>query len=77
MNTKLLKGDEIAERLGVSKAYAYRLMSTGAIPTVKIGSRAIRVRPEDLEKYILTCFQETNNFEKNEQTGQESLDYKP
>jgi excisionase family DNA binding protein len=59
METKLLKGPEVAEILGISKALAYRLISQGFLPAVKFG-RTVRVRPEDLEKFILdnlTCKQ--------------------
>ena len=31
MESKLLKGEEVANQLGISKAYAYRLMSSGEI----------------------------------------------
>jgi len=51
METKLLKSDEVAEILKVSRSFAYQLMNRGDIPTVRIGS-AVRVRVEDLEAYI-------------------------
>lgn len=51
MKTKLLKGMEVAEILNISKAYAYRLMAKGQIPTVRFG-RTVRVRPEDLDAFI-------------------------
>ena len=51
METKLLKSDEVAEILKVSRSFAYLLMKRGDIPTVRIGS-AVRVRYEDLEWYI-------------------------
>lgn len=48
---KLLRAMEVAEILSVSRAFAYRLMQQGKIPTVCIeGAR--RVRPEDLSRYI-------------------------
>ena len=53
MTNKLLRGTEVAETLNVSKAFAYQLMAAGKIPVVRLG-RAVRVRPEDLEKYIET-----------------------
>jgi len=49
----LLKATDVAERLGISRSLAYRLMQTNEIPTVKINS-LVRVRPEDLETYIQT-----------------------
>ena len=51
MGTRLLKSDEVAEILQVSKAHAYVLMKRGEIPTVRIG-KIVRVRLEDLERYI-------------------------
>lgn len=51
MELQLLKSDEVAEILKISRAMAYKLMQRGEIPTIKIGS-AVRVRVEDLEKYV-------------------------
>jgi len=51
MELRLLKSDEVAEILKISRAMAYKLMQRGEIPTIKIGS-AVRVRVEDLEKYV-------------------------
>jgi excisionase family DNA binding protein len=48
---KLLKGNEVARLLNVSRSFAYLLMQTGHIPTVRLG-RSIRVRPQDLVEYI-------------------------
>ena len=48
----LLKSEEVAHRLHVSRSFAYLLMKRGDIPTVRIGT-AVRVRPEDLQKYIV------------------------
>jgi excisionase family DNA binding protein len=51
METRLLKSEEVARILQVSKAYAYVLMNRGEIPAVRIG-KIVRVRLEDLERYI-------------------------
>jgi excisionase family DNA binding protein len=51
MIEQLLRGAQVAEVLGVSKAYAYQMMRLGRIPSVRIG-RSIRVRPSDLETFI-------------------------
>lgn len=48
---KLLKGIEVAEVLNVSRAFAYRMMADGRIPTLKFG-RSVRVRPEDLQTFM-------------------------
>ena len=47
----LLKAKDIALILNISRAFAYRLMQTGEIRTVKIGG-ARRVRKTDLVAYI-------------------------
>lgn len=47
----LLKVPEVAGVLNCSKAYIYQLIKRKEIPSVQIGS-AVRVRPEDLERYI-------------------------
>jgi excisionase family DNA binding protein len=48
---KLLKGNEVASLLNISRSRAYILMQTGVIPTVRIG-KSRRVRPQDLNAYI-------------------------
>ena len=48
---RLLTGAEVARILQISKPYAYRLMQRGEVTTVRIG-RCVRVRPEDLQRYI-------------------------
>lgn len=48
----LLKAEQVAERLRISRALAYRLMQTGEIPTVRF-SRTVRVSEADLEAFIL------------------------
>jgi len=51
LRPKLLKANDVAQILNISKAFAYQLMQIGDIPTVKIrGAR--RVRPEDLDRYV-------------------------
>jgi excisionase family DNA binding protein len=51
MLNKLLKGTDVAQILGISKALAYRLMAQGQISSVRFG-RTVRVRLEDLEIFI-------------------------
>lgn len=51
MQERLLKSEEIAEILQISRSMAYLLMKRGDIRTVRIGT-SVRVRPEDLELYI-------------------------
>lgn len=49
---RLLRIPEVAEILQVSKTTAYRLVQEGGLPAVKIGKSSVRVRMEDLERYI-------------------------
>lgn len=52
---KMISLEEVAERLGVSRSTAYRLVAqTREIPAAKIG-RQWRVDPRDLERYILAA----------------------
>ncbi len=51
--TTLLNTLEAAKLLGVSKAFLERDRWAGArVPFIKIGSRAVRYRLQDLEQYI-------------------------
>lgn len=53
MNQKLLNTQEAAHYLGVSKAFLERDRWAGArIPFIKIGTRAVRYRIEDLDAHI-------------------------
>lgn len=53
MQQRLLTTQEAASYLGVSKAFLERDRWAGArIPFVKVGSRGVRYRPQDLEHYI-------------------------
>lgn len=49
---RLLKAEEVAKYLRISKSGTYHLLKTGEIPVVRIGT-AVRVREEDLEKFVL------------------------
>jgi excisionase family DNA binding protein len=61
MEARLLKSDEVAEILQISRSMAYALMKRGDIPTVRIGT-SVRVRPEDLEKYIKDNVTQNSQF---------------
>ena len=50
--TKLLKADDVAELLSISRAYVYKLIGTGDLSSVHIG-RSVRVRPQDLDEFIV------------------------
>ena len=48
---KLLKAEEIAELLSLSRSYVYKLIRDGTIPSIQIG-RSVRVRDRDLMEFI-------------------------
>ena len=47
----LLRIDEVADRLAISRATTYRLIQRGVIPTVHIGS-AVRIPAEALDRWL-------------------------
>lgn len=51
-SNQLLRADQVATRLNISRALAYRLMQIGEIPTVRF-NRTVRVREIDLDRFIL------------------------
>ncbi len=48
---KLLKANEVAQLLNISRAMSYHLMQSGQIPVVRI-NRSVRVKPGDLRLFI-------------------------
>ncbi len=58
---KLLRGNEVARLLNISRSRAYNLMQTGVIPTVHIG-KSRRVRPKDLKAYIEKNIYPSENY---------------
>jgi excisionase family DNA binding protein len=48
---RLLRLDEVAQRLAISKSMAWKLVAYGQLRSVRIG-RAVRVRPSDVEEYL-------------------------
>jgi excisionase family DNA binding protein len=48
---RLLRIEDIADRLAISRSMAWKLTATGELRVVRIG-RAVRVRPVDLEAYL-------------------------
>jgi excisionase family DNA binding protein len=59
-DSKLLKANDVAKLLNISKALAYRMMQIGTIRTVKIG-KSRRVRPKDLDIFISENLTPENN----------------
>lgn len=54
---RLLRIEDIAERLAVSRSMAWKLIAHGQLRSVRIG-RAVRVRPADLEEYVAGAVRE-------------------
>ncbi len=48
----LLRGSEVARILNISRSQAYALIQRGELPSIRLGSRAVRVTPTDLEAFI-------------------------
>lgn len=49
---RLLKVDEVAELVGLTRNSIYSLSSRGQIPSVRIGTRTVRFREGDVAEYI-------------------------
>lgn len=49
---RLLTLKEVARRLNVPVRYVRQLRQSGALPVVPLSPRRLRVRPEDLERFI-------------------------
>ena len=48
---RLLRVEQIADRLSVSRSMAWKIIDLGHLRSIRIG-RAVRVRPEDLDDYL-------------------------
>lgn len=55
--SRLLRIEDIAERLAVSRSMAWKLIAVGELRSIRIG-RAVRVRPQDLEAYVAQATRE-------------------
>ncbi len=54
---RLLRIEDVAERLAVSRSMAWKLIAIGQLRSIRIG-RAVRVRPQDLEAYVAAATRE-------------------
>jgi len=54
---RLLRIEDVAQRLAVSRSMAWKLIAYGHLRSVRIG-RAVRVRPADLEAYVASAVRE-------------------
>lgn len=52
MPDQLLTLPQVAKILQVSRSGAYLLAARGELPCIRIGRRAIRVHPRDLEAFL-------------------------
>ena len=68
MLPKLLRANEVAETLDISRSYAYKLLQSGQIPSVHIG-KCRRVRAEDLEDFIDSSVNPQNPISETETMG--------
>ncbi len=48
----LLQARQVAEKLNISTFTAYELMRRGELPVIRVGPRLVRVREEDLRRFI-------------------------
>ena len=58
---QLLRANDVARMLSVSRSFAYQLMERGELPTVRIG-HALRVRIQDLEAFIEASLVQAQKF---------------
>ena len=54
---RLLRIEDVADRLTVSRSMAWKLVAGGELRSVRIG-RSVRVRPADLEAYVENAVRE-------------------
>ncbi len=49
---ELLRSEDVAQRLKVSRAWVYELVKREEIPYVKVGKRAVRFPADELEAWV-------------------------
>lgn len=54
MTEQLLTVNQVAERLQIHPISVRLKIKDGTIKSIRVGKKSIRIRPEDLEKYIST-----------------------
>ena len=52
MEALLLRVNEAAALLGISRSHIYRLIDKGEIPALYVGERSIRIKRTDIVAYI-------------------------
>lgn len=59
MPDKLITVKEAASRLSVSVRTVYRLMDSGALPSIRVGPKSRRISESVLDNFILQASRET------------------
>ena len=54
VNISLLRPEDVAATLNISKSLVYKLLQQGQIPAVRF-NKTVRVRQVDLDNYINKC----------------------
>ena len=52
MTRMLYRVNEVAEMLGIGRSLAYELVGRGDIPSVRVGSRAVRVPSGAVQEFV-------------------------
>jgi excisionase family DNA binding protein len=52
MTEPLLTADQVAQLLAVPRTRVWSMSRRGEIPTVRLGPREVRYRPEDIDRWI-------------------------
>ena len=62
---QLLRAEDVAKLLSLGRSRVYQLMTSGELPTVRIGSRLLRVEADTLKRWIAArrCIDATENRE--------------
>ncbi len=78
LRMKLLTLEEVADQLATSRSTARRLLISGIIPSLMLRSgprkKMLRVRPEALERWILSQERASKNKVQGGENGQRNID---
>jgi excisionase family DNA binding protein len=61
-SSRLLAASEVADLLGVPRSFVYSLARRGGIPTVRLGDRYVRFRPDAISDWITDQEQTTRRW---------------
>lgn len=51
---RLIRAEEVANALGISRLRVYQLARVGELPSVRLGTKSIRFDPEAVEAWVGT-----------------------